>query len=441
MGSVLAHDFQDRFEREGVAVGAFGGERVVDIRDGKDAGGLIETRAVVAAEITFAIQTFMVGGGDFTERVEAGNAAEDFVGIVGVLLDDFPFGGVQFAGFFEDGVGDAELADVVEEGGAAEEFDLFGGEVEGLGDGDGGGGDTVGVAVGERRLGVDDFGEGLADIVDAGVSQREAGFDGFKGPDVFEKRFRIEAGPEGFAFGEGFGGGHEIRVKPAAGALAGDFERACGTVFAPEDFERLAEEGDAGEEGDGVALQAVRVAGAGPVFVERVDAGGDGFGESHAAADAGAAFAADFDEIGGVGLAVDSDTGKSGDAFQQGFAGGDVTEGVLEAFEANLGPVRGFDVALGAHFVSGEDMEEAGSVAAAAGVLDQKGVIEIGLLVDRHGDFRGDAHAEDASAGAVAHGLAFGKVEGVRKRRDHFGHTNLFHGLPCSSIDRRRGEL
>ena len=60
------------------------------------------------------------------------------------------------------------------------------------------------MAIGEGGLGVNDFGEGEADFVDAFVGQGHSCFDRFQGPNVLEEGAGIEALPELFA--QGFGG-------------------------------------------------------------------------------------------------------------------------------------------------------------------------------------------------------------------------------------------
>ncbi len=49
---------------------------------------------------------------------ESGNALQNALGVVGVQPDGFPLLGGEFAGLVEDGVGNAELADIVQQRGA-----------------------------------------------------------------------------------------------------------------------------------------------------------------------------------------------------------------------------------------------------------------------------------------------------------------------------------
>jgi len=58
----------------------------------------------------------------------------------------------EFAGLFENGVGDTELADVVEKAGAAKTSQILVGKSEGAANVHGGIGDTVGMLIGKRRF-------------------------------------------------------------------------------------------------------------------------------------------------------------------------------------------------------------------------------------------------------------------------------------------------
>src|SRR5208282_6115588 len=78
------------------------------------------------------------------------------------------------SGLFEDGIGDAEFAYVVEQSGATEDFDALFGEPESLPDCDGGIGDAVRMLVGKGSFGVNNIGESETDVIDVLLSRREA---------------------------------------------------------------------------------------------------------------------------------------------------------------------------------------------------------------------------------------------------------------------------
>ena len=66
-------------------------------------------------------------------------------------------------------------------------------------------------------------------------------------------------------------------------------------------------------------------------------------------------------------------------------------------------------------------MEELGRVAGAAGVFEQKRVVEVALESGGQLKDMGDAHAEKAGLHGVAHGLAVGQIERKGKRTEHLG--------------------
>jgi hypothetical protein len=103
---------------------------------------------------------------------------------------------------------------------------------------------------------------------------------------------------------------------------------------------------------------------------------------------------------------------------------GDVGHCKLKAFPADLGPVRGFQIALGADVVGVEDVVEPGRIATTARVLQQQDVIEVRLHFRREADFLGDAHADHATTHRMAHGAAFGEIQRIGKCGKQFGDAN-----------------
>ena len=101
----------------------------------------------------------------------------------------------EFAGLFENGVGDTELADVVEKAGAAKTRQILVGKSEGAANVHGGIGDTVGMLIGKRRFRVDDF-RGNADAVDRLLVRGEAAVLGFHGQHFGVQIFLFQVIPE-----------------------------------------------------------------------------------------------------------------------------------------------------------------------------------------------------------------------------------------------------
>ncbi len=115
----LVHDVEGAFDGHGAAVGAVGGERVEDVGDGDDAGLEIDVVALQAARIALAVEPLVMGAGDCgrdrrRRRCARGSCSPS----AGMALDLGPFVVIELAGLVEDLVGDAELADIVQQRGA-----------------------------------------------------------------------------------------------------------------------------------------------------------------------------------------------------------------------------------------------------------------------------------------------------------------------------------
>ena len=76
-----------------------------------------------------------------------------------MLADEVPFFGVEWTGFCQDCVGDADLADVVERGGSGEFVDLLGVHTHPTADRGGEAGDAGGVVLQSVLLGTEDVDE------------------------------------------------------------------------------------------------------------------------------------------------------------------------------------------------------------------------------------------------------------------------------------------
>ncbi len=186
---IFVDDVHDLFFGEVLAIGAFGGEGFEGVGDGEyaDFGG--KSGGVEAAVVAFAVEAFVVGGGGGGDFAEAADTLEYLAGVEGMAAHQCEFGFVELSGFIEDKIGDAELSDVVEEGGAAKEADAFRVEAEGFRDADGNVRDTFAVAIGPGAFGVDDLAESDGNAVEDIVGGEDGFAFGFGGKGFLEQIF------------------------------------------------------------------------------------------------------------------------------------------------------------------------------------------------------------------------------------------------------------
>src|ERR1700759_3062975 len=81
-------------------------------------------------------------------------------------MDRLPLAGAQYGSLVEDGIRDAELSDVVQQSGAADQLHTIRRQPHCLGNAEGRGCYAKGVAEGEVRLCIDHIGEGLTYLID-----------------------------------------------------------------------------------------------------------------------------------------------------------------------------------------------------------------------------------------------------------------------------------
>ncbi len=143
----------------GGAVDAGGEHGVEGVGDVDDAGAEGDVFAGELVGVAVSVPAFVVvaDGGDGV--LEEAEAADDAGAFFGVGLDGVAFVGGEGAGFEEDGVGDGEFADVVEEGCVAEEVEFGVESPRTVADGEGELLDAAGVAGGVGVAGVDGGGE------------------------------------------------------------------------------------------------------------------------------------------------------------------------------------------------------------------------------------------------------------------------------------------
>src|SRR5205823_11311247 len=103
---------------ERLAIWPIRNQHVVGIRDRQDAGLEWDLIPAQPARIAAAVEALVVGDDDLSLAPKAVDAGEDGLAEFGVPLDHDPFLGVERARLAQDRVGDADLADVVQQAGA-----------------------------------------------------------------------------------------------------------------------------------------------------------------------------------------------------------------------------------------------------------------------------------------------------------------------------------
>ena len=106
------------------AVGARRGHRVEGVGDVDDAGEQRDLVAPQAVRIAAPVRLLVVQLDDRQVRLEERHRPEDLRAEHGMALDDLEFVVGERAGLAEDGVADADLADVVQQRAEAQHLDL-----------------------------------------------------------------------------------------------------------------------------------------------------------------------------------------------------------------------------------------------------------------------------------------------------------------------------
>jgi hypothetical protein len=83
---------------------------------------------------------------------------------------------------------------------------------------------------------------------------------------------------------------------------------------------------------------------------------------------------------------------ESDETLAEGFADSDVLQGVFHRFPAGACPVDQFGIAFGADLVGSQCMENLGGIAAAPGVLQDQGVVELAADPSSKTCLGGDPH-------------------------------------------------
>ncbi len=162
---------QSLLARPGRAVGALARQGVEHINHGEDAGRQRDLFALQAAWVAGAVPFLMVSVGDVQGWAQVRDGCKHVAGELGVFTHDDPFLVRQFAGFEEDGVGDAQLAHVVQQGAAADVHEFLLGYTHRTGDVHRHLGNALAVAFGLLVAQV----EGAGPALDGGVVSLEQG--------------------------------------------------------------------------------------------------------------------------------------------------------------------------------------------------------------------------------------------------------------------------
>jgi len=205
---------------------------------------------------SLAVDPLVVRRGEVGEAAEALDFAKDVERVAGVASHDGELGGVQLARLVEDQVRDAELADVVQQRGAAEVARRPRVEPEHARQPDGDLRDAAAVACRPRALGVDDLGETERDRVEpvvVGVERAARGLVVHHGTAWLV----VEFAPDRVGVADREQRVDELRIEPRATAVAAHLAHRVAAALAEEDLGRLREAHDAGADRDRVADQTL----------------------------------------------------------------------------------------------------------------------------------------------------------------------------------------
>jgi hypothetical protein len=275
------------------------------------------------------------------------------------------------------------------------------------------------VAIGPRRLRVDDAGERVGDAVQARVVDGEQPVLGLPGGRIA----RGQRGPERRVAAKRSQGIDERGVEPPPAPPAGHGPCRAHPARGVEDLHRLGEAQDPPEERDLLAAQATRLAAAIPVLVERAyRLGGLPFEPEHQR-DLGAAVAACLHQGPGH-LALGLDRQQPVQAGTEAAARRDRPHRPHERRQAS-GPVDALGRALGDVIVGAEQRRHLRRVGRASGVLEQQRVEQPRPRRGIQIEGVREPHADLAGAHRVPRWLPLGDVEGVGQRPDHARQCDL----------------
>ena len=215
----VGQDRQRLGHRHRGPVRTLGGQGVEDVPGRDDAGFEHDPIAGKTMGIALAVEPFVMGAGDRGEVRQCGNLRQDRFGMRRMQLHGFPFLGIELAGLVEDGVADAELADVVQQRRAPEPSALSRREPELLGDHVAEQRHPLAVAAGVGALGVDDLREGGRDIVEIIFVDGGRVLRGFEREDRPLQVRRGKHAPERRQLGNAQETLHQSRIEPGPRAM------------------------------------------------------------------------------------------------------------------------------------------------------------------------------------------------------------------------------
>ena len=149
--------------RERAAVGAVAVERVPGVAGEDDARRERDRVADEPVRVAVAVPALVLVAHGAGDGLQAGDGREDALADHRVLAHEHPLRGVERAGLVEERVGDADLADVVEQGDGGELGHLLAAQAEAGADGDREVVHGVGVLAGVAVAGLEGRGERLDD--------------------------------------------------------------------------------------------------------------------------------------------------------------------------------------------------------------------------------------------------------------------------------------
>ncbi len=377
-GQLAAEDGDGLVVIIGGMVGAGLEDGVVGHGYGEDACLEWELRCGEPVGISGAIEAFVVCAGDEGEPAEGAKMSEDLACDARMLAHDAGLSLGEEAGLVEDGVGDAEIAEVVEECGALNERAPLFAEAETAGDAQRGLGDAERVTDGEGGFGVNDSGEDLADAIEGcgregsrlGRSEVEDGLE-----DVLHRRAGEGCGPEFADAVEMIDDANQHGIEPGAAVTPEEFDGMFRVVTGGDEIEVMGHGEDAAREWGFIADTVRGQAAAIPVFIKTRNGLHGKVIETEAVEQCGAALAAERDESGRVVTPGKAEAENGGEATQWLLAGLDGLP--QEAEGGGLGMAGGRSVEpeecrLEEPVVAAaKELAHAGREAAACNVLEQ----------------------------------------------------------------------
>ena len=148
---VCARQFADMLQRPGArpgrAVGAVRRQRIVDVHDAEDAGAERDLFAFEAARVAAAVPFLVVAVGDVERPLQVGDRLEHLPGVGGMHVHERPLVVGQRVGLEQDAVGDAHLADIMQQRPAPDLDQLPGPDAHPFRQPDGHPGHALGVAL------------------------------------------------------------------------------------------------------------------------------------------------------------------------------------------------------------------------------------------------------------------------------------------------------